>query len=273
MQLLARLDDLDPRYRPPRYRPSDDDLLALASMSRRLDGIPLAIELVAAFAATHSPSRAAQMLEEDGALLDAIGRPRGPVGRQATIRAALAWSVDLLEPLERELFQRVSVFVGPFTFEAACHLGVASGRESREVKDAMMILLEKSMIAAVDTEGPSGTRRYRLLETMRGYGLELLELLGPGAEATVRDHHALLPRRRRSPPTTAPRPRRTGLPRDRGRGAVELPGGSLVVVRPRGRRAGEPAGRSPALVLRPYGTVRRTLQTARRRVGAPRVVG
>ncbi len=82
---LARLDDLDPRYRAPGYRPSDDDLLALASMSRRLDGIPLAIELVAPFAATLSPSRAAKRLEQDRALLDASGRPRDPVDRQATI--------------------------------------------------------------------------------------------------------------------------------------------------------------------------------------------
>lgn len=144
------------------------DLAVIATIVRRLDGIPFAIELAAARARSMPVDQIARALEERSQLL--AGGNRTTVARQQTMRATIDWSYELLGPVERVVFRRLAVFVGGWTPEAI--LAVIRGDELRAgtVAEAARTLTEKSLVA-LETRGD----RYRLLEATREFAGELLQ--------------------------------------------------------------------------------------------------
>jgi predicted ATPase/DNA-binding SARP family transcriptional activator len=139
---------------------------AVQEICRRLDGMPLAIELAAARAAALSADQIAARLGDSLDVLDA-GR-RTALTRQQTLRATIDWSHDLLTGEERVLFRRLAVFAGGFTLEAAEEVCADGAIARRRVVDLLARLVEKSLVVA---EG----ERFRLLDTVRQYAAERLE--------------------------------------------------------------------------------------------------
>src|SRR5262249_28192007 len=114
------------------------------------------------------------------------GGSRTALQRQQTLRATIDWSYDLLDNQERRLFERLAVFSGGWSLEAAEAVGAGEGIERDEVLDLLARLVQKSLVQA--EEQPDRTERYRLLETLRQYGRERL---GASGEAkAVFDRHA-----------------------------------------------------------------------------------
>jgi tetratricopeptide (TPR) repeat protein len=156
-------------------------LPAVVALCRRLDGLPLAIELAAAQTDRMDP---AALLEHLGQHLDALGDgPRNRPERQQTLRGALEWSFALLEDEQRQDFAALSVFLGGFTAEAAGSvaelaehpLAVAeedTGDEHKEAVHRLDPLVRKSLLS-VEVH-PDGRRRYRMLETVRAYATMML---------------------------------------------------------------------------------------------------
>ena len=134
--------------------PSDE----IAELCRRLDSLPLGVELAAARASALSP---AQILERLGAGLDLLRGGRDADPRQATLRATIAWSHDLLSDGERRLFHRLSVFVGGCTLDAAEQVAEAD-------LDTLQSLVEKSLLRF-------SSERYSMLETIREFAAEQLD--------------------------------------------------------------------------------------------------
>jgi len=149
-----------------------------ASVCRRLDALPLAIELVAGRLPSLSLAEVAGHLDRRLALLAATGP--APRHRHQTMAAAITWSHELLEPEERVLFRRLAAFAGGFDLAAAGAVAAC------DVLPVLLGLVDKSMVVAERT-GPA-TTRYRLLETIRDYALERLE--EAGETAAVRARHA-----------------------------------------------------------------------------------
>ena len=141
----------------------------VAAICRRLDGIPLAIELASARVRAMSVEEIHERLDDRFRLLTGGGRasPR----RQQTLRSLIDWSYRLLEEAEQSLFCRLAVFQGGFTMEAAEDVCAFNGVESWDVLDLLLQMVDKSLVIA--EEGVSGTR-YRMLETLREYGLDRL---------------------------------------------------------------------------------------------------
>ena len=146
-----------------------DNAAAIAELCRRLDGIPLAIELAAARVASMSPAAILERVDERFRLLGQ-GR-RTARRRHQTLRAAVDWSYGLLERQEQVVFERLSVFAGDFTLEAAEHVVADDEVDAFDVLDVVASLVAKSM---VQLDERADRDRYRLLETMRDYGLERL---------------------------------------------------------------------------------------------------
>jgi predicted ATPase/DNA-binding SARP family transcriptional activator len=143
-----------------------DDTGAVEAICRRLDGMPLAIELAAARAAVLSFDQIAARLGES---LDVLGAGRRTaLTRQQTLRATIDWSHDLLTGEERILFRRLAVFAGGFTLEAAEVVCAGGAIARRRVVDLLARLVEKSLVVAED-------ERFRLLDTVRQYAAERLE--------------------------------------------------------------------------------------------------
>ena len=168
------------RAASPAFEITEENAPAVASICRRLDGLPLALELVAAKIRFLGPgtllSRLDRALEAGGA--------RDLPERQRTMSGTLDWSYDLLHNPEKGLFRRLSVFAGGFTLEAA----EAVGGEDREPGDELMLLgnlIEQSLVLAESEEGDE--IRYRMLEPVRQYAQEKLEE-GGEAEKTKRRH-------------------------------------------------------------------------------------
>jgi non-specific serine/threonine protein kinase len=143
---------------------------AVTDICRRLDGIPLAIELAAARVRILSAEQINARLQDRFRLL--TGGARTAVARQRTLEATVDWSYELLSDAERRLLARLTVFAGGWDLEAAEHACSGNGIERDEVLDLLSHLVNKSMVA-VD-ESVSGERRYRLLETIRQYGRDRL---------------------------------------------------------------------------------------------------
>jgi predicted ATPase/class 3 adenylate cyclase len=143
---------------------------AVAEICRRLDGIPLAIELAAARVGAMNPSDIAAHIDERFRLL--TGGRRGGVERHQTLRATVDWSYSLLEPTEQVVFDRLGVFSGGLDASAAAAVATGDGIESWDVLDALGGLVAKSMITIDDLA--TGDARYHLLETLRAYALEQL---------------------------------------------------------------------------------------------------
>ena len=155
----------------------------VAHVCRRLDGLPLAIELAAARTASLSLDDLGSHLDDCFALL--TGGARTALPRQRTLEATVAWSYELLSERQRELFDRLSVFAGGWTLDAAETVCASAGIERRHVADDLAALVDKSLVVRVAHEGRR--TRYRLLETLRQYGRERLREAGEAA--AVRDAH------------------------------------------------------------------------------------
>ncbi|MGH9214277.1 MAG: AfsR/SARP family transcriptional regulator, partial [Acidimicrobiales bacterium] len=136
---------------------------------RRLDGVPLAIELAAARTRSLSPADLVERLDDRLRLL--TGGRRNSVERHRTLRATIQWSYDLLVPQEQMLLQRLSIFAGPFDLGAAETVAAGAGLDLVDVDDVLGGLVERSML--IVESGPFG-RRFRLLETMRQFAAEHL---------------------------------------------------------------------------------------------------
>ncbi len=157
-------------YRLPNFTLDSRNASSVAEICRRLEGMPLAIELAAARIGTLSAAQISERLGRSLKLLS--GRERGVPERQLTLRATLDWSFDLLDEKERWLFGRLSVFAGGCTLDAAEAVGAGEGHDRNEVLDLLSSLIEKSLILTGEQDGEI---RYRLLETVRQYAREKLE--------------------------------------------------------------------------------------------------
>jgi predicted ATPase/class 3 adenylate cyclase len=161
------------------------DAEAVAEICRRLDGIPLAIELAAARAVAMNPSEIADLLDERFRLL--AGGRRSAVERHQTLRATVDWSYALLDPGERLVFDRLGVFAGSFDVADATAVVSGDGVERFDVVDALTGLVSKSMLTVERTS--AGPTRYQLLETLRHYARERLEEAGAVDEWRRRHAH------------------------------------------------------------------------------------
>ena len=161
----------------PGFEIVEDRASVLARICDQLDGIPLAIELAAARTSTLSLEQIAGRLDDRFNLLT-VGR-RTAIPQHQTLRAAIAWSFDLLPPVEQVLMSCLSVFAGGFTADAA---RAVSNRA--DIDDQLASLADKSMVAVTIY---AGSARYQLLETIRQYCLNRLG--DTGDEARVRDRH------------------------------------------------------------------------------------
>jgi predicted ATPase/class 3 adenylate cyclase len=157
----------------PAFASTDDTTDAIAQICARLDGIPLAIELAAARVQAMTPTEIAARLDDQFRLLSS-GR-RVAVERHQTLRRAIDWSYDLLSENEQRVLQRLSVFAGGFTIDAAEAVAARDGIEAMDILDHVAALVRRSLVNA-DPEGEQ--TRYRLLETIRQYAQDRLEESG-----------------------------------------------------------------------------------------------
>ncbi|HXO17797.1 MAG TPA: TIR domain-containing protein, partial [Candidatus Dormibacteraeota bacterium] len=168
-----------------RFRLTDENAEYVAEICRRLDGIPLAIELAAARIKVLSPQQLAQRLDERFRVL--TGGDRSALPRHQTMRALIDWSYDLLPEQERALFRKVSIFADGFTLEGAAAVCGDEGCDEIAVLDLLTSLVDKSLVQA----DPGAEERYRLLESTRQYAREKLEESGE-FEQCARRHLAYL---------------------------------------------------------------------------------
>ncbi|HLZ72204.1 MAG TPA: hypothetical protein VKV26_20050, partial [Dehalococcoidia bacterium] len=159
-----------------------ENAAAVAAICAKLDGLPLAIELAAARARALPPAALLARLEHSLPLL--TGGARTVPARQQTLRDAIDWSHALLAPAEQTLFRRLAVFAGGCTLEVAEAVCNADGDLGPDVLDGVDSLVEKSLLRQPD--GPEREPRYRMLETIREFALEQLEVSGD-AEAVRRE--------------------------------------------------------------------------------------
>jgi predicted ATPase len=163
----------------PGFRLDEHDTeQSVVAVCRRLDGIPLAIELAAARATVLSVDQIAARLDERFRLLTRGGRTA--VARQQTLQGAIEWSYELLSAQERELFDTLGVLAGEFDLDAAASI---AGLDELEALDLVEQLVHKSMV-----EADPSRNRHRLLETLRQYAWQRLETTERLGE--VRDAHA-----------------------------------------------------------------------------------
>ena len=162
---------------------TDANSNAVHDICRRLDGIPLAIELAAARVRVLSPEQIAARLHDAFRLLTSGSRTALP--RQRTLRGTMDWSYGLLDPREQALLCRLSVFAGSFSLEAAEAVCVGEPLEAEDILDGVAALVDKSLVVM---EAGDGAARYHLLETVRQYGFERLAEHG-GADQ-YRERHA-----------------------------------------------------------------------------------
>jgi predicted ATPase/Tfp pilus assembly protein PilF len=167
-----------------RFAITDDNEETLRDLCRRLDGIPLAIELAAARINLLSVRALTERLDERFRILS--GGERTALPRQQTMHATIDWSYNLLTPSEQRLFERLAVFVDGCTLDGAEAVAAGSGLDAHEVFDLLSSLAEKSLVVA-DVE--LNTSRYRLLESTRAFALEKLSERDERSELVHR--HAL----------------------------------------------------------------------------------
>jgi predicted ATPase/class 3 adenylate cyclase/DNA-binding CsgD family transcriptional regulator len=171
------------------FRVTDANIEAVTEICRRLDGLPLAIELAAARIRALSVNDIVDSLHDRFRML--TGGARTVVRRQQTLRASVDWSYALLSDSERIMLRRLAAFVGGFDLDAAHAVAGADTNERYQVLDQLTLLVEKSLVVAEDNA--NGTR-YRLLETVRQYALEKLGESGEADEVRSRhrDHYTSL---------------------------------------------------------------------------------
>jgi predicted ATPase/DNA-binding CsgD family transcriptional regulator len=161
----------------PGFRLTEANAPAVAALCRRLDGLPLAIELAASRVRSFEPEQLVEHLDHRFELLS--GGARTALPRQRTLRGAIDWSYDLLDDDERALFDRLGVFPADFDYEAArAVFGVDGGTAGGA--DAVITLLPRLVDKSLVSTLGRGTRRYRLLETIRAYAAQRLAVSGTG---------------------------------------------------------------------------------------------
>jgi predicted ATPase/class 3 adenylate cyclase len=165
----------------PTFRLDERSAPAVASICHRLDGIPLAIELAAARIHSLSVDDVNQRLDQRFRLLTAGARTAMP--RQQTLRAAIDWSYELLGRTEQTLLCRLSVFANGWTLAAAEAICADDDVEAADMLDLLTSLADKSLVLAEESDGST---RYRMLETVRQYALQLLEGAGDAERPRVR---------------------------------------------------------------------------------------
>ena len=212
------------RFGQPGFALSAQNARDVLTVCRRLDGIPLAIELAAARVAVLSPGQLAERLDDRFRLLTR-GNRAAPA-RHQTLRTLVEWSYGLLTPEERSLFDRLAVFAGGFSLEAAEAVCAGEGLDQADVLPLLSLLVEKSLVNAGEEE--DARVRFRLPETLREYARERLDGAGaPGATAgaTRAATPASIPtwRKRRSRPWPGP---------PRGRGWIAWSGSTTTCAPP-----------------------------------------
>ena len=171
----ARLFEVRARQVTADFRIGEGNASAVAEICRRLDGIPLAIELAAARVRVLAPGQIAAGLSDRFGLL--TGGVRGAPARQRTLEASLDWSYDLLDDVQRLALARLSVFAGSFELDAAEVVVGGDGIDCDDVLDVVAGLVEQSLVQVAQRQGRA---RYRLLETIRIYArVRLSELDDP----------------------------------------------------------------------------------------------
>ena len=170
----------------PGFDVDERNVADVVRICRALDGIPLAIELAAARLRILSAAQVAQRLDDRFALLS--GGSRTAMPRHQTLRGVVAWSWDLLDEPERVLLRRLSVLAGGASLGAVEEVCAGGPLAAAAVLGALIGLVDKSLVTAVPTAG-DGPRRYRMLETVRAYGLE--RLAEAGESSSVRRAHAV----------------------------------------------------------------------------------
>jgi predicted ATPase/class 3 adenylate cyclase len=168
----------------PEFDVTNENAPAVAEICYRLDGLPLAIELAAARMKLFTPEALLARLENRLKLL--TGGARDLPARQQTLRGAIAWSYDLLEDAEKQLFRRLSVFVGGCTLEAAEAVCNLAGDLEIDLLDGIASLMSKSLLR--QEEKAAGEPRFWMLETIREYALECLATSGEAEQ--LRHQHA-----------------------------------------------------------------------------------
>jgi predicted ATPase/class 3 adenylate cyclase len=161
-----------------------DNIEAVVSICRRLDGIPLALELAAARTRSLSPTQIVDRLDERFRLLTAADR--NAEGRQRTLLSTIEWSHDLLGADERMLFRRLGVFAAGFALSSAEQVCSGEGIDEYDVTDLLMALVDKSMVAT--DAARDGTTRYVLLETLREFARHQLD--DAGERVVLEQRHA-----------------------------------------------------------------------------------
>jgi predicted ATPase/DNA-binding XRE family transcriptional regulator len=181
----------------PEFALSTANRASVTNLCRRLDGLPLAIELAAARVRLLSPTQILAHLERDGDALASADRTAPP--RHRSLRALLDWSYGLLTPAEQSLLQRLAVFSGGWTVDAAAAVVGSQAHEvgvtpvtleaagDRATLDGLTVLLDKSLIQRVDRSDDAP--RFAMLETIRQYAQE--QLVASGDEERVRRWHAV----------------------------------------------------------------------------------
>src|SRR5712692_85616 len=154
----------------PRFEINADNASAIAQLCRRLDGIPLAIELAAAYAGLMSPDQILNRLQNRFGLL--TGGSRAGPARHRTLQSALDWSHDLMSDDERRLFRRLSMFAGTFSLEAVEQVCSDDDLEVDAIPGLLGSLVDKSLVVA-SVEGAAPIR-FRMLETLQQYGQQRL---------------------------------------------------------------------------------------------------
>ncbi len=165
----------------PAFRLDQSNTEAIAAICQRLDGLPLAIELAAAWISVLTPQELLAQLEHRLHVLST--NTAGVERRHRTMRDAIAWSYGLLDSRARLLFRRLAVFIGGFTLEAMRDI---CQDVDFDVLQALRILVSNSLIRRVDLPGPDS--RYLMLETVREFGLECLE--DSGKAEVIYDRYA-----------------------------------------------------------------------------------
>jgi len=216
----------------PDFEVTVENAPAVAEICARLDGLPLAIELAAARIRVLSPDAILARMGDRLALL--AGGARDLPARQRTLREAIAWSYDLLEPVEQRLFARVAPFMGGWTLEEAEAVCGPAEDLGVDVLDGLSSLAEKSLVTVGDA---SGERRFGMLETIREFAVERLEKSGEAAEMRRRHAAAYLALAERAVPAYTRRDRKTWLERlepehDNFRAALEwaIEGGEATIA-------------------------------------------
>jgi len=161
------------RAAEPHFAPDRRLLAMIAAICRRLDGIPLAIELAAARAATLGIEALAAPLDDRLRLLTGGRRTASP--RHQALRATLDWSYELLAEPERAILGRLAVFAGAFSLEAAAAIAASPELAAPDVIEGLLGLVAKSLVVA---GGEGAVARYRMLRTTRAYAFEKLEESG-----------------------------------------------------------------------------------------------